>query len=466
MDPVRRTRTAPGTGRDEFGGIVRHARQAVGLTLAELGQRTGYSAAQVSRYERGLAPLSDLTVLRRFADVLGISPQIFGLTTRPAVGEPGHLRPISVTYRRSRPGPPTVAGAPGREDGDDPVLRRQLLASLAVTAASAAAGSSFVGSTPPGEAATGDLLAAQIRDAMLGLSAQPTDCSPGRLRADLATALTSFHTCQYSQLAGQLPHLIAGGHAAVAMTDDENTSTLLAEIYTLATRMLIKLDDQQLGWMAADRAKTIAGAAGSPLAAAEAARNLAVLARKAGWHAQAMAIALTAANHPDLRGAGPAHVAERGLLIQSASYSAAKRGDKSGMRELTDEAAAIAARLGGTTLLRNHGGGFSPVTVELHRISAEYSLGEAGAAIAAARRIAPARLPTVERRARYYTDIAQAYGQWGRRSECINALLAAERQAPQDVHTRPAVRALVSGLLVSGRTTSELRGLAARCGLR
>lgn len=240
---------------------------------------------------------------------------------------------------------------------------------------------------------------------------------------------------------------------------------MLAGIYTLATRMLIKLDDAQLGWMAADRASSIASASGNLLATAEAARNLAVLARRAGWHTQAMELALAAADAPELRGGGPDHTAERGLLIQSASYSAVKRGDRATMRELTDEAAAIAARLGGRTLLRDHGGGFSPATVELHRISAEYSLGEAGAALAAARRITPAHLPTLERRARYFADIAQAHGQLGHRDQCINALLIAERQAPEEIHARPAVRALISGLLVSGHTTPELRGLAARTGL-
>ena len=178
-----------------------------------------------------------------------------------------------------------------------------------------------------------------------------------------------------------------------------------------------------------------------------------------------MAIALTAADRIELREGGPARAAERGLLIQSAAYSAAKNADRSAMRELTDEAATIAAGLGGATLLRDHGGGFNTATVQLHRISAEYSLGEAGAALTAARRIVPASLPTVERRARYLADIAQAYGQWGRRSQCINALLTAERQAPEEIHARPAIRALVYGLLVSGRTTPELRGLAARCGL-
>ncbi|MCX5434064.1 hypothetical protein [Streptomyces sp. NBC_00062] len=98
------------------------------------------------------------------------------------------------------------------------------------------------------------------------------------------------------------------------------------------------------------------------------------------------------------------------------------------MRELTDEAAAIAKDIGGTTLLRDHGGGFSPTTVQLHRISA----GDPSTALAAA----PHSLPSVERRARYYTDIAAAFGRWGRRDECIRALLAAEHRAPEETHAR------------------------------
>jgi hypothetical protein len=62
--------------------------------------------------------------------------------------------------------------------------------------------------------------------------------------------------------------------------------------------MPIKLDNQQLGWMAADRARVLAAGSGDPLTRAEAARNLALLARKAGWHAQAASIALTAPATP------------------------------------------------------------------------------------------------------------------------------------------------------------------------
>jgi hypothetical protein len=68
MDQGRQAVPALTASGRQFGAIVRGARTAQGLTLAELGHRTGYSAAQVSRYERGLAPLTDIAVLRRFAD--------------------------------------------------------------------------------------------------------------------------------------------------------------------------------------------------------------------------------------------------------------------------------------------------------------------------------------------------------------------------------------------------------------
>ncbi|MFF4299276.1 hypothetical protein ACFY0N_37120 [Streptomyces vinaceus] len=91
--------------------------------------------------------------------------------------------------------------------------------------------------------------------------------------------------------------------------------------------------------------------------------------------------------------------------------------------------------------------------------------GDPSAAIAAADALAPQALPTTERRALYFTDRAKAFAQWGRRDECIRALLRAEYWAPQETHALPAVKSLVSGLLLSGRTTPELRGIAARTGV-
>ncbi len=101
------------TGR-RMGAIVRSARTARGMTLAELGKLTGYSAAQVSRYERGVAPLTDIAVLRRFASALAIAPEAFGLAAAQTLNE--EFRPSGIIGDGLRAG---LAGArQGAVDGE------------------------------------------------------------------------------------------------------------------------------------------------------------------------------------------------------------------------------------------------------------------------------------------------------------------------------------------------------------
>ena len=426
---------------ESTGELIRQARRRAGLRLEDLGARTGWSASQVSRYERGVTPLTDVRTIRRFAEALHIPPHALGLSDAA--------------------GPATEPPADGQSGGGE-LRRREMLASLAATAA--AASTVRVGTYPREGSAGRDLgsvVVARIRDAMLGLHRPGTDPTADVLRDRLAEAEAHFAASRYSELADVMPRLIVAGQA---LGTDMTAVGAIAQIYTLATRILIKLDDQQVAWMAADRARTYA-AGQTPLVAGEATRWLAVLARKAGAYPQAISIALEAADDPGLRGDSPELLAERGLLIQSAAYTAAKAGDGDRMREWTDETARIAALLGGVQL-RSHGGGLSRASVELHRISAEYSIGEPGAALAAAKRIPTTALPTTERRSRYWTDVARANALIGRRDDSIRAILRAEHIAPEEIHARPAIRDLVTGLLVSGRTAPELWGLAARCGIR
>jgi hypothetical protein len=116
-------------------------------------------------------------------------------------------------------------------------------------------------------------------------------------------------------------------------------------------------------------------------------------------------------------------------------------------------------------LLRQHGGGFSRLSVELHRISGSAAAGDVGEALRAARMVNPSALPTVERRARYWGDVAVVALQAGRLVPCSEALLAAERLAPQEIQARPAVMECARALLSAGRTSPQLRGLAVRLGI-
>ncbi len=321
--------------------------------------------------------------------------------------------------------------------------------------ASASLGVSFP-TTGPGELAGPELITG-LREAILGLRPASTTTVTA-LRAMLAQVVEDYHACRYRVLSKRLPALIQAGHSV-------GEGQVLTQAYLLATRMLIKLDDQPLGRIAADRAQQLANSIDDSSASAEAARQLAVLARKSGQTDQAMAISLSAAEDRRLRQTGALGAAERGLLIQSAAYTAAQAGDRAGMRELTAEAAAVASDIN-RPILRDHGSVFTSATVQLHLISAETSTGDPSAALATARKLNPALLPTVERRGRYWTDVASAHMTWGHRDECLEALLTAEHVAPEETRERPAVRTLISELLLSGRTTPTLRALAARSRVR
>jgi hypothetical protein len=148
----------------------------------------------------------------------------------------------------------------------------------------------------------------------------------------------------------------------------------------------------------------------------------------------------------------------------SAAYTAAKSKDRSGMTELTADAQSLATGLGRGVQL-SHGTGFGTWMIESHLISGHNACGDPHQALHVARRLDPRSLPTIERRSRYYSDVATSWAMAGDGTKCLNALLAAERQAPEETHARPAIHRLVAGLLVSGPVTADLRGLAARCGL-
>ncbi|WP_331739523.1 helix-turn-helix domain-containing protein (plasmid) [Streptomyces sp. NBC_00015] len=112
--------------RREARELIRQTRQAKGQTLAHLGKQTGYSAAQVSRYKRGISPMTDVDVLRCFADALELPHQAFGLAPPASRPEVRHGQPIGATSAFPRL-PTSRVGRSGMEDGEEPVRRRKLL---------------------------------------------------------------------------------------------------------------------------------------------------------------------------------------------------------------------------------------------------------------------------------------------------------------------------------------------------
>jgi transcriptional regulator with XRE-family HTH domain len=459
MRSSRQSRSAHSAGHAHgHGAIVRGARTSQGLTLAELGARVGYSAAQVSRYERGIAPLTDITVLRRFAAVLGIPPQLFGLSPAGA-DDAGRHAVIPVKDRPGCAHGNTVYHERQWEDGDEEDMRRrELLAGTAALAGAVALGS--VRRRTPGPTAG-------LEDVLYG-RVEATPVSLAGLRDSIASARDDFRAARYDRLPATLPQLIATARAtsdSAGSSEQADASTLLAGAFILAADFAVKLNDDPLAWMTADRALQAAQAGNDPLILADARRAVATAMRRAGHPDRACSLLVRACRDIDFGRHGPDQLAMYGTLLNVAAYTAATAGNRRAAAEYIEEAAAAATRLGPRT--SRHQPAFGPAGVTLYQVSIAQVLGDNGTAIEHARKLRPASIPTAERQGRYWVDVARAYHQWGKPEACYAALVAAERAAPAEVRYRPPVHRMTEDLLRTGpqRSMPGLRAFAARTGL-
>lgn len=436
--------------RGDAGAIVRLARRAADITLAELGRQVGYTAASLSRMERGKQPMRDVVLLRKLASCLNIAPHLLGLASRSH--QNGEADPARTTLGRQDP--------PFDEKGSR-MRRRALLGALAAeTTALALQGPDAAAHAPakPSLSALEDLLL--HRKPLQHHRFDPTESA---VSAAVTASRQEFSACRYDVLARVLPSRIALAQAFGAEGHQEAAATAVAELYATATRLCIKLDEDGLAAVTADRALTFAFDGADPLMLAEAHRMVSSVWRRQGHYGRATDVAVGAAQSLAAERVVDAseHLSVQGNLYATAAYTAAKQGDRDSARALIEEAEATAAQLGRDALQR--GTVFGPGQVLLHQVSISHLLGDAGQAIEYARRIDPAALPTTERQARYWIDIARAYEQWGKPERCYRALLAAERAAPQEVR-RSAVRVMAEGLMRHDRSLAGIRTFARRVG--
>ncbi|MFD7499576.1 XRE family transcriptional regulator [Streptomyces sp. NPDC059850] len=277
------------------------------------------------------------------------------------------------------------------------------------------------------------------------------------LSAAVQKCQADFAACRYDALARKLPQRLALTYAC----DDDSAVGARAALFNLATRLCIKLGDDRLSAVTADRAVTTARDGADLLALAEAHRMVSSVCRRRGDYERATKIAVHAAEQlasgKSIDRSG--RLSTQGNLYASAAYSAAKAGDRDSANALITEAAAVATQLGRDA---NVGGFFGPSQVALHQVSVHHLLGDAGAAISHARTIAVDRLPA-ERQARLWIDVARAFDQWDKPERCYRALLSAEVAAPQEVR-RGSVRTLATGLLRHDRVLPDVRTFAKRIG--
>ncbi|MFE9194114.1 helix-turn-helix domain-containing protein [Micromonospora sp. NPDC007208] len=295
------------------------------------------------------------------------------------------------------------------------------------------------------------------------------------LRARLEHAEQSYRHARYPALLALLPGLLDAvreAHAARPGAAD----VLLVSVYGLIALVLVKVDQGELAWLAADRGMTVALATHDPQLAAVATVSLSQALRSRGRRRSALDAALVAADRIGTHDGSPAS-ALRGTLLLQAALAAAGGGDERLARQALDQAAEIARDAGrgdGDGGAGSGGagcggavfgvGGFGQAAVEAARVVADTALGDVTTATARHERLVAGdewRCLPPEHRAAYLLDVARGYALAGDVYRAGRAVLDAERTARSEVHDRPAVRKLVAVVWRSADAPAGLAQLAA-----
>ncbi|MFJ3762886.1 helix-turn-helix domain-containing protein [Streptomyces sp. NPDC090080] len=399
------------------GALIRLGREHRAWTLAALGQRLGCSPATVSRLERS-SRVVDLSLVHRAALEVGVPRHVLVSSLAPPAPMASAATRVTASHAE-----------------EDPMRRRTLLT------ATAAAGP-----------------AALLPGIDRALAATPTPTGSGPLDGRLAAARELYDKGAHVRLLAVLPGLIADGHAAVS-SRRELDQARLSSVYSLAAAVLSKLGSYEQARLTADRARTWAEVSGSPIAAAAAARELAIVLRHQDRTQEAQHLMQMAAGNVEATGLRTeAATSAYAQMLCTLAYTAARGGQRAEALAMTEE-----ARRAARQLPANVPAGrlfpLSPAAVGLYAVGVHWALGDAGAALEAGKDLRAAQFPTAERRARLGTDMARAWWAWKRPEQTAHALLDAYRASPGEVRDRPAIRSIVTELAERHPHTSGVREL-------
>ncbi|MGI5163646.1 helix-turn-helix domain-containing protein [Spirillospora sp. CA-253888] len=404
----------------DVGGVIRMAREQHGWRQADLGAAAGYSGSTISRMET--RPVTDLDKLRKVLGVLGAPTNLLVALLLP--GSPPEVTVVGET--------PVVE--------EDPMRRRSLLAA--------------------GLAAVPAAALARV-DAALALPEPAQDARSGELVARLRHAHARYDAGELGPLVEDLPALIAAAqHTALTGTRAEHVAQA-SGAYAFASNALNKVGAAGPCRLTADRAVQLAAQADDPLARARADRALSIALRHEGKPGLAEQVTLRGIDA--LEGTGlrtRAQVETCAQMMCTAAYNAAQARDRARSLELVAAAERAARRLpAGTSRM-----GAAHVT--LYRVSVLWALGDTGTALEAGQGLRDGMFPTLERRARYRTDLARVQWDLGRPAATAEQLLRAARHAPAEVRDRPSISRIATRLVQQHPHTPGARELAAVLTLR
>lgn len=267
-----------------------------------------------------------------------------------------------------------------------------------------------------------------------------------------------------------LPRIITEGRRAVRMLDGvdrRQAHAALASAYALAEQLLAWVADSPLLWLAADRCMASAEQADDPASLALAAWVVGNVWRATGREEDAYLLTADAAEllAPQLDGQDDTPRALWGAVRLHSALTAARMGREGDALRALDDGAAMAGRMPAgyahpSTL-------FGIPNAALTGVSVHVDLRQGGRAISAADAVDPDSIPSVDRRARLWLELARGYRQRKDNTSALHVLQRATATSAESMRCHPLARQLAGELVTSGGRIVErdARMLASTLGL-
>ncbi|MFJ2514192.1 helix-turn-helix domain-containing protein [Streptomyces griseoviridis] len=282
-----------------------------------------------------------------------------------------------------------------------------------------------------------------------GSVAAPPDPVLLQGRVDQTWRLWHMSARQRTEVGAALPDLIRDAEAAVRTLDGEPRRAALvalSDVYRLTGQATAYVAPAELAWVVADRALTAAQDADAPAAIAAAAWNMANILRETAYPDEALRVVTEAGDliRPHLDGAPDDWRGIYGALQLHAAVTAAREGREGDAWRYWGRGDQVARSLPAGYV--HPSTVFGRANVDFHEISVATDLKKSARAIGLADDLDPDAMPSVERRARLWVEVARGHLQRGDRTAALRVMEMAQTISTETLSYTPSARQVAAEL--------------------
>ncbi|MBO0917550.1 helix-turn-helix domain-containing protein [Streptomyces laculatispora] len=294
-----------------------------------------------------------------------------------------------------------------------------------------------------------DIWSAVMTRSLTAPASGPVDPAILQGRADQTWRLWHTSAKNRTEVGALLPSLIRDAETATrSLTGEQRRTALVAlsDIYRLTGQATAYVAPAELAWVVADRALSAAQDADQPAAIAASAWNMGNILRETSYPEESLRVVMEAADliRPHLEGAPDDWRGIYGALQLHAAVTAAREGREGDAWRYWGKGDQVAKSLPASYV--HPSTVFGRANVDFHAVSVGVDLRKAGKALSAADDIDPDVMPSRERRARLWVEVARGHLQRGDRTAALHVMNLAHEIGAETVAFTPSARTVAADL--------------------